>query len=348
MRHQIGELQKDALNTRKTIDFHKEQLDDIKIKIEKAKELAAQFTTDHKIEVSDTVVRLRREIKEAHDLARSHDSSLSSYSHSLTKYDIIITDCKFKTDQAVRFIQNYDNEKANKNEVLPKISQLQREIASLKIVVKKRIEDDSKLHESSEADIYLQNEPSYSTINQNLKEFVKLSTMIAKTVANEERLMTLQNFVKEKVESFQKSKLQNVEADLRDKEIAQKEALIDKLQEILKYELKPSTLQAKRNRLSSWQTEWDPSAIKSTTSVVNHSESLKGREGDNLKHKFPLERSNYNKSAIDCMSPKTNIADSAAIRNYEINHAKSNKSRTRRIYVSLSNFNLLRKNQMIQ
>ena len=216
-----------------------------------------------------------------------------------------------------------ESEKMNRKDILPRIARLDREMASLKIVIKKRITEINEGAMESETDIYLQNEFPCSMINQNLKEFVKLVTLIAKTIASEERLHTLQNFVREKVEAFERMKPHNVEQDLREIEIKQKTVLLDKLQEILKYKLKTSTLNAKRNRLSSWQTEWDPGYIKSNASVREQSESSRLRKQKNYI-KFNSEKPIANNSAVDSLSPKNDTAEGGFSNLYGGSISKSN------------------------
>ena len=101
--------------------------------------------------------------------------------------------------------------------------------------------------------------------------------------------------------------------------------LLDKLKEILNFKLKSNTLKVQRNRLNSWQTEWDPGVLKSSKTIVNRSDSTK------FHKKKPLLRFQsdhpINQSALDPMSPKPSFAEGMFSSNYESKPAKSQISR---------------------
>ena len=70
MKHQIANLQKDEQNLRKMNDLNTEAIRDLRVRMDKLKDLASHFINQHKAEVDDTVFKLRREIKEAHDIGK--------------------------------------------------------------------------------------------------------------------------------------------------------------------------------------------------------------------------------------------------------------------------------------
>ena len=151
----------------------------------------------------------------------------------------------------------------------------------------------------------MQNDPTASLANDSIRIFVKLVTLIAKTVANEEQLEILQKFVKEKNDAFDKMELQNIDPQTREKEAIEKAMLLTKLDEILNYKLKPFKIKVKRNRLNSWQTDFDPGIVKSWNSKIGRSDSTKiNRYLNNIHSEYPV-----NKSAIDPMSPRRMVSD---------------------------------------
>ena len=101
------------------------------------------------------------------------------------------------------------------------MAKLEREVASLNIALKKGQEEYEPIADKN-TDIYLQTQPAKSIANDNLKIFVKLATLIAKTVASEEHLEILQNYVKEKVGAFERMALENIDPNIREKEADEK------------------------------------------------------------------------------------------------------------------------------
>ena len=243
-------------------------------KIDQVKDQNIELSLKTKHEVNDLILRTRRDIQEIRETTKLQDSSIETYRANLTKYDIIVSDSKYKLDNIMKLVSRFDAEKANTQEIIPRMVRMDREIASLRVALKKASHDTVATYDK-DTDIYLQNEPTSSLANDSIRIFVKLVTLIAKTVANEEQLEILQKFVKEKNEAFDKMELQNLDPQMREKEAIEKAMLLSKLEEILNYKLKPYKIKVKRNRLNSWQSDFDPGIVKSSKSNIGRSDSTK-------------------------------------------------------------------------
>lgn len=173
IKHQIENLQKDALGLRKNIEIISDDLQNSNEQIEKSKELTTELTLKTKTEMSELMFRLRKDIKDVSDIANQQHSSLASYNSTLTRYDIIISDCQYKVDKALNYVKTIEGAKANQKEVIPKLARLEREIANLRVAVRRDIGAGEGI--DRDTDIYLQTTPSKSIANDNLKLFAKVS-----------------------------------------------------------------------------------------------------------------------------------------------------------------------------
>ena len=258
----VETMQKETTTAREIQDTIYENVKIHTIKIDQVKEQNIELSLKTKQEVSELILRTRREIQEIRETTKLQDSSIETYRSNLTKYDIIVSDSKYKIDNIMKLVSKFDDQKINTQDIIPRIIRMDREIASLRVALKKGQHDHIATYDK-DTDIYLQNDPTASLANDSIRIFVKLVTLIAKTVANEEQLEILQKFVKEKNDAFDKMELQNIDPQTREKEAIEKAMLLTKLDEILNYKLKPFKIKVKRNRLNSWQTDFDPGIVKS-------------------------------------------------------------------------------------
>ena len=133
----VETMQKETTTAREIQDTIYENVKIHTIKIDQVKEQNIELSLKTKQEVSELILRTRREIQEIRETTKLQDSSIETYRSNLTKYDIIVSDSKYKIDNIMKLVSKFDDQKINTQDIIPRIIRMDREIASLRVALKK-------------------------------------------------------------------------------------------------------------------------------------------------------------------------------------------------------------------
>jgi hypothetical protein len=89
------------------------------------------------LEMNEMSLKIRRQINDVSQTANLQKSTVNEYGNNLMKYDIIISDCAYKVEQTLNYTKNFEANKVEKREIVPKLARMDRDIANLKVEIGK-------------------------------------------------------------------------------------------------------------------------------------------------------------------------------------------------------------------
>ena len=91
--------------------------------------------------MNDSLYYMKKDISSFTDYFRKENISMTHlsdlYKQNFTNYDIILSDISFKSDKAMKIVDELDSSKANKRQIIPKLAKLEREIANIRVRLNK-------------------------------------------------------------------------------------------------------------------------------------------------------------------------------------------------------------------
>lgn len=132
--------------------------------------------------MNEMSLKLKRQINDVSQTANLQKSTVNEYGNNLMKYDIIISDWAYKVEQTLNYTKNFEANKVDKRDIVPKLARMDRDITNLKVEINKLSGEER---------------PKIIDKKDDLKGLVEMVTQMADHWTSQDQLEVLKSFVQE-------------------------------------------------------------------------------------------------------------------------------------------------------
>ncbi|CAI2368467.1 unnamed protein product [Moneuplotes crassus] len=240
LKMKLRNLGLDFVNLGKLQRNCEDDIESNKVRTEAIKDQCFAQILTLKHEVNQTVLQVKIDSRTIQEVTAQHQIILENYKEDMKKHDMKVEECANKTEEVSKFFSRFDETVSYKAEINPVIKELKRSLQNLLVSYKtERIEKEKEQNfDSSEQDIFVNEEPVYSTTNRNILAYLKSVYYPIQFITEREQLEKLKEEIQNKMDKFCDTPLFCEEEAKRKLEGAQKRKFVDNLRALLKTEIR--------------------------------------------------------------------------------------------------------------